>query len=437
MLLLVSLLACVDLDEDPPPASESTPDTATETDTADDTSDPTVSQTVLACDETVRVPTALGDNDAPAATPHEETFGAAPEPYHVRIGMPSSDPSTSVSFLWRTDTDTLATQVAYGVDGALDQVVDGASFTWGGADQTGHRMHEVKLCERLEPDTEYSYRVGGGDTWSETYTFRTPPAPGSFDTYRVAIAGDSRGAYETWGDLLAQAEAHDPDIFLFSGDMVDLGVNQSEWDAWFDAAGDLWTRKLIVPAHGNHEFLATNYFAQFSLPNNEEWFSLQWGDLLLVSLNDTVRDADFTGVDQVAFMNEVFGESDARWRWAMHHRAIYSTCTTHGSNEGLRAEWEPVFDRHGLQFVTAGHNHIYERSVPIRGGQEVAPADGTTYVVSGGAGAPLYTRHDDLWFGNVVEPIEHYVIVDVSPAGAEAVVYDLSGNVIDAFTLVP
>ena len=105
-----------------------------------------------------------------------------------------------------------------------------------------------------------------------------------------------------------------------------------------------------------------------------------------------------------------------RWKLAMHHRSAYSACTTHGSYGLVRDAWVPMFDKHGVDVVFAGHNHIYERSVPIRGGQEVAPADGTTYVVSGGAGAPLYTRHDDLWFGNVVEPIEHYVIVDVSPA---------------------
>ncbi|MEC8424648.1 MAG: fibronectin type III domain-containing protein, partial [Myxococcota bacterium] len=212
------------------------------------------------CDPRVLVPVGvLHDRPIPAAA-HADVYGSAPDPFSVHLGLPSRDPSTSISMLWRTDAETMASIVEYGPaetwpEGAVR--VEGYTYGYGGTELgTGpYRMHEVRLCEVLIPGTAYTYRVGGEGAWSDVHTFTTPGAPGSFDTYRIAVAGDSRGAYDTWAQVVAAMEVHEPDLFLFSGDMVELGAVQPEWDAWFAAAGDAFARKPIVPAHGNHEFL--------------------------------------------------------------------------------------------------------------------------------------------------------------------------------------
>ncbi|HHO52921.1 MAG TPA: metallophosphoesterase family protein [Deltaproteobacteria bacterium] len=389
------------------------------------------------CTPEITVPGPLGELLGRGPEAHTQTFGPEPEPYAVRYGWPGSDPSTAASFLWRTGTDTLATVVEYGIGESLTERVEGQSFRFGG-DPGGeglYRIHEVKLCGGLQPATTYSYRVGGGDHFSPIYQFTTAPEPGPGQSVRVAIAGDSRGAYETWGTLVQLMEQHEPDFYVFSGDMVEFGTLQEEWDSWFAAAGDVLARKALVPAHGNHEFLSANYFAQFSLPNNEQWFSVRYGDLQLLSLNDTVQDEADRTVHQVEFQRGVLSASDAGYTLVTHHQSAFATCTRHGSDERLRGSWVPVWDEFGVDVVVAGHNHIYERSVPIRGGAEVGIEAGTTYLVTGGAGAPLYDEWEDDWFSNVVDPVEHYIIADFGPTGAEFVVRDLVGNVIDSFTI--
>ncbi|MEL6346639.1 MAG: FN3 domain-containing metallophosphoesterase family protein [Myxococcota bacterium] len=248
-----------------------------------------------ACDPQVLVPAVLiaGDDSIPADA-HADTYGSAPAPVHIRYQWPDKDPSNSAAFLWATDVDTLASIVEIGPadtfpDGA--DRVEGYSFLFGTGEVGAgdHRTHEVRLCGTLEPNTTYSYRVGGEDSWSKTFTFTTPGKPGTFDTFRVAIAGDSRGAYATWETIINKMDAFEPDFIMFSGDMVELGPNQHEWDAWFDASGEILARTPVLAAHGNHEFLAQNYFAQFAFPNNEQWYSVRYGDLLLLSLNDTVQ----------------------------------------------------------------------------------------------------------------------------------------------------
>jgi large repetitive protein len=399
--------------------------------------DEPVAPPVAGCEPEIRVPGLFGAVAEVAPDPDEAVFGEAPEPFHVRYSWPGSDPSRSAGFVWRTDLDTLATVVEYGIGDDLTERAVGASYTYGAApEEPGpYRMHEVKLCSGLEPATSYSYRVGGEGHWSPVYRFTTPAQPDQLDTVRIAVTGDARGAYETWGTLLASMDAEDPDIVLFTGDMVEFGTLQAEWDAWLDASGDVLTRRPLIAAHGNHEFLAASYFAQWMFPGNEQWFEVQYGPLQLVVLNDTV--AATSDLDrQAEFQREAFSASTAPWRVAMHHQSAYSACTRHGSSERVRETWGPVWDEAGVNLVLAGHNHIYERSVPILGDREVAPGEGAVHLVCGGAGADLYDEYDaDAWFNAVADPVEHYVIGDLGPDGGSFVVRDLSGNEIDRFTV--
>lgn len=390
------------------------------------------------CDPAVRIPVGLVADDPPAAQEHADRFGPNPTPRFVHLGVPSRDLSRSVAVLWQTDPETRASLLRIGPsatwpEGAVE--LEGGSYLYGGVELgTGTvRQHEVRICGHLEPSTSYTYQVGGGRAWSEPVSFATPGAPGTFDSFRVAIAGDSRGNPETWAAIVQAADAEEPDLFLLTGDMVNYGVSQSEWDDWFAAAGTVFARKHAILTHGNHEFLAQHYFAQFALPGNEEWFAVDYGDLLLLNMNDTVRSSDEIFTDQVSFATSELAASGARWKVAMHHQPEFAATRGHGSNVDLQEAWVPVWDRFGLDLVFTGHNHAYERSKPLRGGVEAE--GGTIYVVTGGAGAPLYTRHDETFFTEVVTPIEHYVIADFSPEGVSVVAKDLSGNVIDAFSL--
>lgn len=383
---------------------------------------------------------------------HEDVFGEDPTPRNVHIGWPDRDTSNSISVVWLTDGEgseerTHAALMQYGV-GEIDDPAEltetkrGVSFAFGGPGNVLFQGHEVKMCGSLEPDTVYSYRVGGEGHWSPIHTFRTPPTPGTFDTYSVVFASDSRGAYETWGAMVAQMESFDPDFYVFPGDMVELGGNQREWEAWFAATGDTFARKVLVPSHGNHEFLAVNYFAQFSLPGNEEWFHIDFGNMSLISMNDTVNDPAKQNIDQARFIDQTLGRSTADWKVAMHHRPMFSTCTRHQSALDVRQAWAtPLIDA-GTDFVFAGHNHIYERSQSVSltdNDQFTATTnlgDGTMYIVTGGAGAPLYRESDNsLFFADKANPTEHFVLGEFGPTGVTMTAYDLDGNVIDHFTV--
>ncbi|HMV69609.1 MAG TPA: metallophosphoesterase family protein [Myxococcota bacterium] len=404
---------------------------------------PAEAATPYACEVGYSVPGALGSLDPRVPDAHALVFGeprevaagvrVGPDPVHVHLGYPSSDAARSLSVVWQTDPDTRATAIEWGV-GAMDHSAEGVSFTLG--DDPTYRTHEIRLCGALEPDTTYSYRVGAEGHWSPVYQFTTPPAPGPEARFTLAMTGDSRGSYEEWAMVVARMEAHDPDLVLFSGDMVSSGASDGEWYAWWEAAGDVFARKVVLPAHGNHEILAASYFANFSLPGNEQWYSVDYASMTLVSLNDTVSDyPEFLQDDQVAFLHERLGASAAPWKVAMHHQAMFTACDQHRSRTDLRGWWTPELDEHGVDLVLAGHNHIYERSVPIRAEAKVDPGQGAVYVVAGGAGAPLYPKFTPDWFTDVVQTTEHYLIAEFGPDAIVVTVRDLDDNVIDSFEI--
>jgi hypothetical protein len=51
----------------------------------------------------------------------------------------------------------------------------------------------------------------------------------------------------------------------------------------------------------------------------------------------------------------------------MHQVAISTADKFNGADLGIREEWAPLFDRHGVDLVVCGHEHHYERSHPLRG----------------------------------------------------------------------
>lgn len=440
-LSALALSACDPFDE-----GSADTDVAATGDGTDVFTNPDRDPLVTGCDVGYQRPLPDGKIAVTGVALHDDVFGtSAPAPRHVHLGWPGSDTSNSISIIWLTDTDTLATQVEMGVGeitdpASLDLKAEGVSFLFGGLENESFRAHEFRNCGGLQPDTVYSYRVGGEGHWSPIYTFKTPPPPGTFDTFTVAFSGDSRGAYEVWGTLLAQMESYNPDFYLFNGDMVEAGPNQNEWEAWFAASGDILASKVLVSAHGNHEILATNYFAQFGFPGNEQWFDVRYGSMHVVSLNDTVINQNVRENDQPAFIRSTLGSSEADWKVAVHHQPTYSTCTRHNSNLELRRQWEAAIKEVGTDVVLAGHNHIYERSKSLavndQGQTDVVPmGDGTLYLVSGGAGAPLYRESENQWFGDVANPTEHFIIGEFGPDKATFTARDLNGNVIDSWEI--
>ena len=397
----------------------------------------------------------------------------AGKPDHVHASFAGKS-DTTFAINWRTGNDTTASELLFGsdkaagaaADGAIDKVklVKGHHLLYGSTlDANQTRVHEAHVCG-LMPATNYSYKVGGPGSWSEVFTISTAPAAGSGATWRFAVLGDSRDDPTTFAKIEEAIAAQTPALQVFTGDAVATGVLQTTWNKWFEATTGkfavqtMMAQAPLMPVNGNHENLAINYAAQFALPQQvsagekaqgEEWYSFDYANAHFVALNDSPP-AAAVSAGQVDWLKADLAAVDRKktpWVFAMHHRSLYSCGGSHGSDLELRAAWQPIFDQNKVDVVFSGHDHLYERSKPMRGlngtagvvaqaGTNDTPVmgSGTLYLLTGGAGAPLYDAAKKLCdHTHVTESTRNYAIVDITGSKIRVKSLRLDGSTLDDF----
>lgn len=461
-LALAGSAACFSYDEGTPAsATDAAEDTAEDTpsdvvvddttDVADATPDATWGSDLpeydpVACDELD------GENGAVEVTPPacdylvpypvgildiRESCGESTEaPVGLHLTFPTEDASTTVAALWTTADTTRESVVRIGDDPeTLDRTYFGHTFTYGGLD--GRVVHEVHICGLL-PNRTYYYQAGGEGAWSDVHSFVTAPSVDDPD-YEIVFGatGDSRSdTFEMWGDAVEQMRARGAEFIVFSGDAVEAGPVQAQWDRFFEQGQPGLAEIPYIPANGNHDLLVSQYYGQFALPRDEANFNVRYGDLTFVSMTDFYPlDQTEIGGSFAEYMDEAYTENaDATWKFLVNHRPFYSASTRHGSAEDLLDDWGPIVDEHSVDMVFNGHDHNYERTRPIRNNEVVAPGAGTIYTVVAGVGAPLYDSGAQ-WWTEISESVPSYAIIRVTADTLEFTAYRLDGTVIDTLTL--
>jgi len=337
------------------------------------------------------------------------------------------DPATTMTIMWRTEPEIKDSIVQYGLTPEYGNEASGDYISY-----TALRKeivwHVVELTE-LSPNTTYHYRCGAPGNWSDDYTFTTAPAAGNSRTgFSFVVFGDTRGGYSTTGEILTAAKEKGVRFAIFTGDFTN-GAGQYEYDLWFKGAGESLASVPFMPVHGNHEMMKNTYFDEFALPDNEMWFSYDYGPVHFVHLLSQTEDY---ALNQRGWLLRDLKGTTQPWKIVVAHHPAYSAGGGHGCTQYVLDHWVDLFDRFHVDLYFCGHDHDYERTWPIRGGR--IDAQGTVYAVTGGAGAPLVEAGRD-WWTAMSESVYHYCIVNVQPSQLRVTVYRLDGTVLDAFTL--
>ena len=246
----------------------------------------------------------------------------------------------------------------------------------------------------LAPGTTYGYVPLAGETALDgESTFHTDDPARAFT---FLVVGDSGSGSQEQLALRDRMLASPPDFVLSTGDMVYESGAAEDFDRdFFVPYRDLVRRVVFWPVLGNHDFKTERgqpwrdaFWTPADNPAHDEgYYSFDYGNAHVVVLDSNAPTAP--GSPQYAFLDAQLGRTKARWKLVAFHHAIYSSGSKHGSALKIRANLVPLFDRHHVDLVFNGHNHIYERTKPLRADAVVAPGDGTTYVTTGGGGKTL------------------------------------------------
>ncbi|GAB9470291.1 hypothetical protein Gpo141_00007541 [Globisporangium polare] len=290
------------------------------------------------------------------------------------------------------------------------------------------------------------------------------------------------------------------DDYLAAGALYKFGYEQV-WNNWTNSLSPIMTTTPYMVVVGNHEAEChspacfdtnnrlqslgnyTAFNARFKMPAKESggtlnmWHSFNHGPIHFTSIstesdftnaptneytNGKVRNGNFG--NQLAWLEadlEVASKNrgDVPWLIVGMHRPIYhvgdagdnGSPAANSTPGAIQAAFEDLFIKYGVDVVLAGHEHLYERHLPIKRGVAATAgvsADKNTYVnpqapvyiITGAAGnAEGHTeRPDNSAAWNVVMDNESYGIskVKVSRTSLEwSFIASATGKVLDNFVM--
>jgi hypothetical protein len=280
----------------------------------------------------------------------------------------------------------------------------GASEAYGAVtSENSPSLHHVLALHRLRPATVYHYRAtvrarpaalalvdrpgsalpldDGSDAGDAV--FHTPPAAGR--PLRFVVYGDVRSGHDVHAQLVRALGDEDPDLALLTGDLVDRGSDEGDWERFFEIAGPLLKQVGIFPVPGNHEYFrlgrgAAAFFALFRAHPVEDdpgYYSFDRAGVHFVALDSN----QYRSPRQLAWLDQDLAQARRRGARALFvyaHEGAWST-GIHGDNQVVIRDYVPVMQRHRVAMFFSGHDHDYERG----------RIGGLDYVVTGGGGAEL------------------------------------------------
>jgi len=308
----------------------------------------------------------------------------------------------------------------------------------------------------LPVSTKVQYVVSAAGTRMGPHEFRTGPAAGtSGEDVRVLLFGDSGWGGTEQIDLARQMQRLDWDLSIHVGD---IAYNDGAEDEFTERHFRVYARTLastpIYPAVGNHDVRADggrSYDGAFLWPEpfpGARYYSFRWGRVLFVSIDTSSKTEEVDGLRsgegrQWTWLEETLREasvdSTVDWIVTLMHHPLYSHAggiSGHGLDRNLRNQLLPLFERYGVDLVTAGHDHHYERTYPLRDGRRVEPGCGPVHVLSGGGGGSMYAR--DVTISPLAanaRRVYEFVELSIGENSIEGRTIGRQGEVIDEFTV--
>jgi predicted phosphodiesterase len=235
-------------------------------------------------------------------------------------------------------------------------------------------------------DQLYRYATHLKGSPTETQAWQPFPADDPVQLHLAVVGdvGDSGSRLRATAKAIDELAAVQPiDGLVLAGDNVYPSGDPARLPATvFEPFAQLLRDADLYAVLGNHDVMdgnAEGQAAALGMPGL--WWARHLGDVLLVGL-DSSRAGD---ADQQAWLERTLAGATERWRVVVLHHPPYSA-GYQGSSLEAREAFVPLFERYGVQLVISGHDHDYQRSVPI---------NGVTYVVTGGAAGTRRTGEED------------------------------------------
>lgn len=306
-----------------------------------------------------------------------------------------------------------------------------------------YRLNAVTLSG-LKADTTYYYKVGDGETWSETMTFTTSPAEGDAET-DFFIFGDIQTS--STGNLAAAIDqikkaAETYDFGIQTGDAIDNVTEFNEWKNYFTRMNSTALGGIdMVHTLGNHEYygdtageIAGSIFGlDLTKSAQGSYYSAEYGSVYVGVINN--------GGNILTALNEAkvdAAKSACAWKVLVMHQPIYGTESV--MEEDRRKAVVSAIEDAGFDAVFSGDDHAYARTVPMLGDvpQDEDSTDGVVYYVCGDLSGKNNAYTPQKYFAEAIPHDTYggmYMSVKATKESMTLTAYKYNGEQLDSYTI--
>jgi len=253
-------------------------------------------------------------------------------------------------------------------------------------------MRDSFVTNRTSVSVSFSNGVATPPPTPTGFTPRvgTSPAPG--EPFVVAATGDGASGQSTSDAVVDAISAIDPNLFLYLGDVYEFGT-YTEFKNWYGEGTRFGTFSAITnPTIGNHERVGgTSPGYDFYWATPPEDFSVDTNGWHIINLNG----ASNSGLSsaQMAWLQSDLAANTAACTIAYFHHPVVSV-----GPQGDNPDYEPVWAElvnGGVDIVLTGHEHSYQRWLPMDASLATSSSGATQFVMGGGGhGIQGFVRTD-------------------------------------------
>ncbi len=241
------------------------------------------------------------------------------------------------------------------------------------------------------------------------------------DIQKAVIMGDSRTNIEIYKQITEKIVLQKPQVVFHTGDLVSNGFIETQWDDFEAATKKIDEIASFFPVRGNHDGSAGVFLKHFPRLGSQTWYLNEY-----LGLHWIIVDSELPvtiGSEQYRWLkNDLKGAGNKFCILLLHH-PIYSS--GHHGNDFKSKDLMQLIQKYKVKLVFSGHDHIYERSFH----------EATYYIVTGGAGAPLYNKVKENPYSQYFSSTYHYCVLENQPDKIQVRVFDLKDNQIDSLTI--
>ena len=348
--------------------------------------------------------------------------------------------TTSVVIAWRTDIP--ANSLIY-YD--FSPWADPSQYRFSVSDDVQTTEHALTLTGLFSNTTYYYCVESDGVILASGESFHTARTT-SNQRFRFAVISDNHSGRESTAELAERLQEAELALLIVAGDLVFAHGGPGELDKFFNYFEEIIKNIPVFPCLGNHDWYEDNaewYLKEFYLPHNnpedsELYYSFDYGNAHFVSL--CVVEPEMLdwkeGSAQYNWLVDDLASTNQFWKFVFFHFPPYDSGGRYADDKFLevRQNLSPLLERYGVDIVFTGHEHLYERTFPMK--DYYPDSKGVTYIVCGSFIGVLRESGPGPWTTFVGEDDQVTgTIVDIDGPVLNLRTINIEGELIDSMTI--